>query len=146
MNPKTQIDADALLGALALELRKLRAQMTDLCESQEHLVRRVLKVDDRRTGAALLPLLEEKLGVDVAFTSEDLFADALNDRTPLGQALLELMTDPGEEDAGARAFGKLLVRLEDVPFAGLRLVAVGATRNPRKWRLVRVSKAGNPLS
>jgi hypothetical protein len=126
-------------GAILLELRALRAEIAGLREDHHHMERRLLERDDRRAGEALLPLLHELVG-DAVFSGPSVFAVLLNDRTPVGQAARELISDIGS----VKAFGKFLARLDGIALAGVRLVPVGKQRDNRAWQLVQVSDAGNP--
>jgi hypothetical protein len=119
---------------LALEVRLLRERVEDLAAQQESLMRMLLSRADRRTGAALVPLLADyEAG---PFGVAELAAQTLNDRTPDGQALRELIAEYLTGDGGFRAFGWLLARLEGVTFAGCRLVRVGKARGVERWRVL----------
>jgi hypothetical protein len=123
---------------LALQLRLMQAMLEELRESVDHLGRRLLERDDRRTGEALLPLVAAILGSQT-FTAPSLAAALLNDRSAEGQAARELVAGFCSTDGGLRAFGKLLARLDGVALAGCRLVPVSSRRDGRLWRVVRVS-------
>lgn len=127
-------------AALALELRRLSAaveaqadELAELREDHAHLQRALLSRQDRRTGAALVPLLADML--PGTFTAADAAALALNDRTAEGQAVRELMAEYITDDGGLRAFGRLLARLEGCEFNGARLVSAGASRGVSRWRV-----------
>lgn len=125
---------------LALKLRVMQSQLTDLLDEQRHLARRLLEREDRRIGTVLLPLLHELIG-DAAFTAASAAARALNDRTATGQAVRELLADVGMGDGGGlRSFGRLLQRLDGAPLAGLRLLPAGERREGLAWRMVHVSE------
>lgn len=124
--------------ALILEIRRLRAELAELREDHQHLLRALLTARDKRNGVALLPLISDVLG-DRAFTAADVVAAALNTRTAEGQALLELVREFVTDVSGLRAFGKLLARIEGVPLAGCRLIGGGEGRDGRRWRVVRLS-------
>ena len=121
-------------AVVVLELRALRLAVAELVADQQHVERRRLAADDRRIGIALLPLAAA-LVEDARFTGEALFEIALDDRTPVGQAVREILRDYGS----LRALGKLLVRLEGIALAGCRLVAAGSHRGDRAWRIASVS-------
>lgn len=126
-------------GALALELRRLRDEVAELRDEQAHLLRALLARQDRRTGAALVPLLAERFdGAD--FSAAEVAAAALNGRDTAAQALRELVADYASEAGGLRALGRLLARLEGCCFDGCRLTAAGPSRGVQRWR-VRVSGA-----
>lgn len=130
--------ADAMiLREVVLELRRVREELHDLAESNENLQRRLLAAEDRRTGAALVPLLSE-LFEGTAFTAAEVAAAALNDRTAQGQALRELIAASCTDTGGLRALGRLLARLEGCSFGGCSLRHAGAARNAQRWT-VRVS-------
>ncbi|RIK69798.1 MAG: hypothetical protein DCC67_21070 [Planctomycetota bacterium] len=123
---------------LILEIRRLRAELAELREDQQFLMRALLQPADKRNAVALLPLIADVLG-DRAFTAADVVAAALNTRTPDGQALLELVRERATDDGGLRAFGKMLARIEGMPLAGCRLISAGDGRDGRRWRVVRLS-------
>jgi hypothetical protein len=129
-----------LLTVLA-EVRAMRAEITALAESVDHLARRSLEREDRRIGEALLPLVAGLVGAD-AFTAATLAATLLNARSPEAQAARELIADLCATEGGLRAFGKLLARLDGVVLGEHRLVPAGARRDGRLWR-VRVLSAKN---
>lgn len=122
----------------ALEMRRLRDKVEELCEEQRYVMRALLARDDRRAGLVLLPLVAELLG-SCTFTAAGLLAASLNARTPAGQAAREVLADMATDSGGLRAFGRLLSRLEGVVLAGCRLQAAGETGEGRRWRLTRVS-------
>lgn len=125
-----------------IELRRLTEMVEALKDAQDHLVRRMVSRDERRTGAALWPLAAELVGEgDFALTF--LHARALNDRTPMGRAVLELIEDYVDPDTGhLRSLGQLFSRLEGASLGGYRLVrGTGPGRSGERWRLVRVSRA-----
>jgi hypothetical protein len=129
---------------LVLEVRRLAALVAELLDEQQHVHRRLLEREDRRTGAALVPLLAEAFGTG-DFTAAAVAAHALNARDAAGQALRELVGEYATERGGVRAFGRLLVRLEGVTFDGHRLVSMGQVRGVARWR-VRVSEAVKPAA
>lgn len=128
-------------GAELLELRRLAEQVQELRESHDALLRQLAKPADRRTGAALLPLVADVVGLGAVFDAASLAARALNDRTPDGAALRELIGEYATESGGLRAFGRLLDRLDGVPLAAYRLAPAGEGRDGRRWRVLRVSRA-----
>ena len=95
------------------ELAAVRAKLDELCEAQEHLTRRLLEREDRRTGGALVPLLGETFQDEAQFTAAEVAAKALNDRTATGQALREVIAEHITEDAGLRSFGRLVDGVDD---------------------------------
>lgn len=112
---------------LMLELRRLCSVIEDLRDEQRWLARRMLKRDDSRTGAAILPLALEVHGED--FAPAELLAAALNDRTAVGQALLELVREYMDEDGeGCRTLAWFFIRIEGVVLGGHRLVKVDDCR------------------
>ena len=119
--------------ALLLEVRRMAALVADLVEDQQHTERRQLAPDDRRVGRVLLPLAGEL--VDGRFSGPGLYAQALDDRTPTGQAMREVLADYGS----LRALGKLFARLDGVVLGGCRLVPAGRLGDDRAWRIERVS-------
>jgi hypothetical protein len=121
-----------------LELRLLRETVAALADEQRHLQRRLLERDDRRAGLVLWPLAAE-LTNGRPFTGQGLLQAALATRTPVGQAVRELIVEAADGAGGMRAFGRLLQRLQGVPLAGYRLVAAGESREGLRWRLVQVS-------
>lgn len=123
--------------ALALELRRQAGELAELREAFDHLARRLLAADDRRSGSALVPLLGEVFG-GAEFTAADLAGKALNGRDTAAQALRELVAEHCTEAGGLRALGRFLARLEGVSFSGCRLQSVGMVRGVQRWR-VRVS-------
>lgn len=125
-----------MTDAALVELRLVRQELAAVRESHDYLLRRLLDRDDRRTGAALLPLLAELMdgAIDVAGVA----TVALNDRSAAGQALRELVAEHVTDEGGLRAFGRMLARLEGVSLGGYRLVRDGAARGVVRWR-VRVS-------
>ncbi len=126
-------------AALALEVRRLRDEVAELRDEQAHLLRALLARQDRRVGAAMVPLLAERFeGRD--FSAAELVGAVLNDRDAAAQALRELVADYASEDGGLRALGRLLARLEGVSFDKCRLAAAGQSRGVQRWR-VRVSGA-----
>jgi hypothetical protein len=127
-----------MADAALLELRRLVAAVAELRDEQAHLLRALLARDDRRTGAALLPLIAELLD-GRAFTAAELLTAALDDRTPAGRALCELVAEFVTDTGGMRALGRLLARLEGVPLAGCRLVSAGAAGGVCRWRVKVVS-------
>ena len=128
-----------MTGAALLELRRLAAEVADLRDEQQHLMRALLAREDRRTGSALVPLLGEAFGGE-GFTAADLAALALNGRDSAAQALRELVADYCTADGGLRSLGRFLARLEGCSFGGSRLLADGALHGVQRWR-VRVSGA-----
>jgi glutathione S-transferase len=123
--------------AVALELRRLQAEQAELRQAVEHLTRRLLAADDRRLGAALVPLLADVFD-GAEFGAADIAAAALNGRDSGAQALRELVAEFCTESGGVRALGRVLARLEGVSFDGCRLQCVGERRGVQRWR-VRVS-------
>lgn len=123
---------------LILEIRRLHAEVQALREDHQHLLRALLAASDKRNAAALLPLIADVLQ-DRPFTAPQVLAAALNDRTPSGQALRELIAEYATTSGGLRALGKMLARIEGVPLAGCRLIGDGEGRDGRRWRVVRVS-------
>jgi hypothetical protein len=128
----------ALMSALVLEVRAMRAEVHELRDSIDHLARRTLEREDRRVGEALLPLACELIGAET-FTSVALAAAALNERTVAGQAVRELIAEYCSSSGGLRALGKLLARLDGIALAEHRLVPAGEHRAGRAWRVERVS-------
>lgn len=122
-----------MTDAALLELRRLAPKVDELVEDQQHVERRRLALDDRRTGIVLLPLAADLIG-EARFTGPVLSGVALNDRTPTGQALREVLADYGS----LRALGKLLARIDGVTLAGCRLVPAGRIGDDRAWRIDRV--------
>lgn len=122
-----------MTDAALLELRQLRQAVADLQDDQRHLMRSLLSKDDRRAGAALVPLLAEVF--DATFTAAEVSHRALNDRTDAGQALRELVAEHVTDVAGLRAFGRLLARLEGCSFDGCRIVAAGQQHGVARWRV-----------
>jgi hypothetical protein len=120
-----------------LELRVLREAVSQLAEETRHLTRRLLERDDRRAGLVLWPLVHELVG-ERPFTGPGLLQAALNTRTPIGQAVKEIITELSDGDT-LRSFGRMLQRLQGVPLAGYRLVYVGESRGGLRWQLARVS-------
>lgn len=120
--------------ASLLELRLLRAEVAELRADLGTLLRRQFARDDRRLLLALLPLVSELLG-DANFTANQLAEVALNERSPLGQALRELIADACADGDSLRPLGELLARAEGVPFAGCRLVSAGMSHGARRWRV-----------
>jgi hypothetical protein len=118
---------------LLIEVRRLAAAVEVLRESHDHLARRQLERDDRRAGCVLVPLLGDLFYTE-PFTAAGAAARGLSDRSATGQALCEFVA---EYTAGAdlKAFGKLLARLEGVPFDGCRLVRAGKTAGVVRWRV-----------
>lgn len=127
------------MTATDLELRRLAAEQAELREAVEHLTRRLLAAEDRRTGVVLLPLLAELVGGET-FTAASAAARALNDRTAIGQAVRELLADVGMGAGGLRSLGRLLLRLDGAALGGVRLVPAGERREGLAWRLVQVSE------
>lgn len=123
---------------LILEIRRLRAELAELREDQQFLMRALLAASDKRNALRFLPLIADVLG-DRAFTAPELLAAALNDRTAAGQALREVIGEFVTDDGGLRAFGRLLARIEGVPLGGCRLISAGDGRDGRRWRVVRLS-------
>lgn len=117
------------------QLRAISAELKDLREAHDHLLRRLLEQDDRRVGSALVPLLAH-IFADKSFTAAEISIAALSN-TLTGQALSGLV---GEQLTEMRAFGKLLARLEGVPFGKHRLVADGQWRGVRRWMVLTPSK------
>ncbi len=108
-------------------MRQLRAELADLRDMFADYVRANLAPQDRRIGAALLPLAAEVHGG--VFDAAELAAAALNDRSPAGHALRELIRDHGTDEGGKfRTLGRLLDRITGVPLGGCRLVRVGPGR------------------
>lgn len=124
---------------LALEVRRLAAELAEQRQALDFALRRLLAADDRRTGAALVPLLAE-LFAGQAFTAAAVAARALNGRDSSSQALRELVADHCTAAGGLRALGRFLARLEGVCFDGCRLALDGEARGVQRWR-VRVSEA-----
>jgi hypothetical protein len=123
---------------LLLEVRRLRADLDELRGDQRHLMRMLLAKEDRRAGAAMLPLLGDRMS-EAGFAASDAWAQTLNDRSAEGQALRELIAEYFTEDGGLKAFGRFLARIEGVPLAGRRLELVDSPRGINRWRVVRVS-------
>jgi hypothetical protein len=121
-------------AALALELRRLSDLVAELTEDHQHLQRRQLAADDRHVGTVLLPLAVELTGGQ-RFSGPALYAQALNDRTPTGHALREVLADYGS----LKSLGKLFARLDGVVLVGCRLVPAGRLGDDRAWRIERVS-------
>lgn len=128
-------------AALALELRRLAAEIAALHESHDALARALLGRSDRRSGAVLVPLLGA-LFDGQAFTPADIAARALNDRTAEGQALRELVAEHSTDSGGLRTLGRLLSRLDGVEFDGARLLPAGRGQAGKRWR---VSFSGEKL-
>lgn len=125
-------------AALILEIKALRAEVQALREDQRFLMRALLTASDKRNALRFLPLIADVIE-DRPFTAPQVLAAALNDRTPSGQALREVIAEFATSDGGLRAFGRLLKRIEGVPLAGCRLIGDGEGRDGRRWRVVRVS-------
>ena len=123
-----------MTDALALEVRRLAAVVEDMRESHDHLVRRLLDRDDRRTGSALVPLLAEVFPSQ-SFTVADLAARVLNDRTPIGQAVRELAHEYVTDEGGLKGLGRLFARLEGMRFSGCRLQLDGRPGGIARWRV-----------
>jgi hypothetical protein len=117
-------------AVIALELRHLRAAVEAQAVELAELRRGLMEKRDRRTGARLVPALG-RLTQGSAFDLAGLGARVLNDRTPAGGVVREVMADHADADEGLRGFGRLLVRLRGVNFAGLRLEPVPGAR----WRV-----------
>jgi hypothetical protein len=128
---------------LELQIRVMQATLEELRESVDYLMRRQLEREDRRAGEALLPIVYELYGEEIV-TPELLAMRALNDRTPDGQAMFELIGEYSTDPENLRAFGRFLKRLSGVALAGYRLVPQGELRDGLAWRVVRVSRAKNP--
>lgn len=124
--------------ALLLELRRLAAEVVELREAQDAALRAMLSRTDRRTGAALVPLLAEVFE-DEPFTAADVAAETLNRRDAVGAALRELVADQITDTGGMRSFGRLLARLVAAEFDGHRLVVDGDRRDPPRYRVRQVS-------
>lgn len=124
--------------AALLELRLLREAVAVLADEQRHLQRRLLERDDRRTGIVLLPLAAELVGLR-DFDAGMLATVAYNDRTPIGQALTEIIGDYTDGDGGFRGLAHLLKRLQGVHLAGCKLMPRGEGRGGLRWRVVQVS-------
>ena len=122
------------INALALAVRSMRDEVAALRDETAFLARRLLSTSDRRTGAALLPLIRT-LMADRPFTAKQLTHEAFNNRSETGQALLELISEDITEIDRLNAFGKLLARLEGVRFAELRLERDGETGHVARWRV-----------
>ena len=128
------------MGNVELDLRvlaildRLQHELAEVREMQEHLARRLLDHDDRRTGGALVPLLGE-IFESTPFTAADIATRALNDQTATGAAVRELLGERLTESGGLRPFGRFLARIEGVRFDGWRLVAAGETRGVMRWRV-----------
>jgi hypothetical protein len=134
-------------AALILEIKRLRAEaaeqraeVRELREDLQFLMRALLTASDKRNALRFLPLIADVIG-ERPFTAPQVLAAALNDRTPAGQALRELVREFVTDDGGLRTFGKLLSRIEGAPLAGCRLISAGEGRDGRRWRVVRVSGA-----
>lgn len=123
-----------MTDAVALELRRLVAEVAELRADQAHLLRRLLDKDDRRTGCVLVPLLSEVFDAE-PFTAAEVAARTLNGRDAAAQALREVVAEYCTEEGGLRALGRFLARLEGISFAGLRLVRAGAVRGVQRWRV-----------
>lgn len=122
-----------------LELRRLAVLVAELVEENRTLQRRLLTADDRRIGTVLLPLLHELVDGQT-FTGAAVATLVLNELSPTGQAVREVLQELGVwGDGGVRSLGRLLRRLDGVPLAGLRLVPAGERREGLAWRLVQVS-------
>lgn len=117
-----------------LELRRLAAEVAELRETQEHLMRALLSRQDRRVGSAVVPLLAEVFEGQT-FCAADLAAASLNRRDSVGEALRELVAEYCTAEGGLRALGRLLMRLEGCSFGGCRLQAAGALRGALRWRV-----------
>lgn len=126
-----------MTDALALELRRLSAEIAALRESHDEMARRLLAPADRRLAAALVPLLGDLLQGQT-FTTAQLAGYALNGAGAEWQAVRELVAEFVTEAGGVRSLGRLLSRLAGVEFAGARLVLDGERRGVQSWR-VRVS-------
>lgn len=136
------VQASALLAAVLLELRAVRAAVGDLRDEQQFLARRLLAADDRRGLVRLLPLIDGLMG-DKAWTSAGLYAAALNadDAGDLWAVLDEWNTDSG----GLRTFGHFLRRSRNCVHAGLRLLRVNESDGDDGIYMVkRVSVASKP--
>lgn len=123
-----------MTDALALELRRLAAEVAELRAEQAHLLRALLSRQDRRAGAAIVPLLAEMFSAE-PFTCAEVAARALNGRDTASQALRELVADYCTAEGGLRALGRFLARLEGISFEGSRLVSAGAARGVQRWRV-----------
>jgi hypothetical protein len=124
----------ALTDPLLLELRQLRAELAELRAIVVDRVRADLAPQDRRIGAALLPLAAEVHGGE--FSAAELAAAALNDRSAAGQALCELIRDHGtDEGGGFRTLARLLERIHGMPLGGCRLVRLSESRTGRRFRV-----------
>jgi len=120
--------------ALLLEMRQMRDELADLRAIVVDRARADLARQDRRIGATLLPLAVEVHGG--AFDAAQLAAAALNDRSPAGQALCELIRDHGTDESGSfRTLGRLLDRIAGVPLGGCRLVPLGDGRAAKRYRV-----------
>lgn len=128
------------LLALAAAIERHGVQIEDMRDSVDELSRKILGPDDRRNGAALLPLVAEMYGTREV-TSADLVQLAMNDRTTACEALRELVLARTTDAGGARALGKFLRRIDGVPLSGYRLLRVGTDRTGVRWRVARVSRA-----
>lgn len=127
------------IKAQSLQLAALKSEVEELREAQEHVARRILAADDRRTGSVLVPLLSYHSSTK-PFTAAEISATALNDQTLRGQALCEMIKEWLTEEGDLRAFGQLLARLEGVWFRGRRLVSDGQAHGVARWRVSTRSK------
>ena len=127
-----------MTDAHTLELRLVRAELAEVRELQTDLVRRLLEREDRRTGIVLLPLAAELVGLR-DFDAGMLATVAYNDRTPIGQALTEIIGDYTDGDGGFRGLAHLLKRLQGAHLAGCKLMPRGEGRGGLRWRIVQVS-------
>lgn len=130
-------------AAILNEQRRQAAELAELRYTCEDLARQLLKAQDRRIGAALLPLAHELLG-DRTFTQSSLIAAAFEARTAIGAAVLELARDVGAGGDVPKSFGRLLGRLEGAVLNGYRLAPSGESRGSLAWQVVRVSGEENP--
>jgi hypothetical protein len=104
------------------DLADLRAEVAELREDMQFLLRRLLATDDRRDLVRLLPAAHALLGNQVWSASSLADAAAVSpDGGPLSLLIAENVTERG----GLRGFGRLLARLEGAPLGGLRLVRCG---------------------
>jgi hypothetical protein len=126
-------------GALLAELRALRADVAALREDQQHAVRRMVAIVDRRDLGPLMRLIVDQVGHQL-WTVAALWQAARQSPNRALQTTLE----EWRTGSGFRVFGNFLERCDGVSIEGLRLVRCGSDKDGALWKVERVSGASKP--
>jgi hypothetical protein len=131
-------DLAARIAQLEATVARLADLVHDQVEEQRFVTRMALAPLDRSHLATLLPAAWEVLGAG-EWTAADLYAEALLDSSPARGALKALVGAYETPEGGLRSLGGFLDRCAGRTSGGLRLVALGRTRDGVLYAVKRLS-------